>query len=58
MMTEYFKIKECFEMAEVLTNETENTLEIKTIEEPSGDMVTVMFIFDHDKNLSNVFVEK
>lgn len=57
-MTDYDTLKDVFELAEVLTNETESTLELLTVDESSNKSVTIVFSFNKKNELMEVYVEE
>lgn len=56
-MTDYDTQKDILEMAEVLTAEFENRLEVETYNDTTGRQTKVVFEFNEDKELTNIFVE-
>lgn len=57
-MTDYKTLKEMLIMAEVLTGEFENKLEVKTYTEPTEHLQTVVFEFNDENELINIFIEE
>jgi hypothetical protein len=57
-MTDYDNLKNIFEMAEVLTKEGEKTLEILTVDETANKTVNIIFSFNRDEELIEVYVEE
>lgn len=58
MNNDFDNLKEIFEMAEVLSNETHDTLEILTVDESANKTVTVIFSFNKERELIEVYVEE
>ena len=56
-MNDYETQKELLEMAEVLSNELENLLEVKTFNETTGKSNTVVFEFNDQKELTRIYTE-
>lgn len=56
-MTEYNKLAEIFETAEVLSHEYERKLEVEAINETTGNITTVIFEFGEEEELTRVYVE-
>lgn len=56
-MTEYNKLAEIFETAEVLSHEYEGKLEVEAINETTGNVTTVIFEFGEEEELTRVYVE-
>lgn len=55
MENDYEVLKEVLEVAEVLTLETESTLEVATYHEITGKSTTVVFHFNPSMELINVY---
>lgn len=56
-MTDYLRLKDIFEMAEVLSNEIDQTLEVECVETHSGEVKTVVFAFNAQRELVEVYIE-
>ncbi len=56
-MNEYEKLKDLLEMAELLTAEFDNTLEVETYNETTNTPSKIIFEFDEDQELENIYVE-
>ncbi len=56
-MSEYEKLKDMLEMAELLTAEFESTLEVETYNETTDKTSKIIFEFGPDQELENVYVE-
>lgn len=54
---DYDTLAEIFEDTEFLTNSTESSLEIETINETTGGMVVVILKFSEDGELKEFYVE-
>lgn len=57
-MNDYDELKERLEMAELLTAEFEYTLEVETYTLPFDKIVKVIYEFNDDKELINIFVQE
>ena len=58
MNNDFDKLKDIFEMSEVLSNETHDTLEMITVDETANKTVTVIFAFNKERELVEVYVEE
>jgi hypothetical protein len=58
MSNDFDKLKDIFEMAEVLTNEGHDTLEILTVDETANKTLTVIFSFNKERELIEVYAEE
>lgn len=56
-MTDYATLRNIFEMAEVLDDASETILELKTVNATDDKTVTVVFVFNEDKELTGVYTE-
>lgn len=56
-MTDFYKLKDVFEMAEVLSYESDNTLEIATVDATTDQTCNVVFTFNEELELTEVYVE-
>lgn len=56
-MTDYKKMYDILEMAEVLTNLFENELEVKAVNRKTDQVSTVIFQFNEDGELVDICTE-
>jgi len=56
-MTDYDKLKDILEMAEVLTNDYQDTLEVLAVDENTNKTSTVVFSFNKQRELIEVYLE-
>jgi hypothetical protein len=57
MMTDFSKIKDILEMAELLEEEFGNTLVVKTVNATDDATVSVVFVFDDEQQLVGMYTE-
>lgn len=58
MNNDFETLRDIFTMAEVLTSDNEDVLEILTVDEHSNKTARVIFKFNEDKELTEVYVEE
>lgn len=56
-MNDYEEFKDRLEMAELLTQESETRLEVETYNDTIGGKTTVVYEFNDEQELVNIFVE-
>jgi hypothetical protein len=56
-MNDYDKLKDILEIAEVLSGELERKLEVKAVNETTNEILTVVFEFNRDNELTGVYLE-
>lgn len=56
-MTDYTKLKDIFEMAEVLEDFGDAYLELKTVNAEDTELVSIMFIFNDEEELVKVYTQ-
>lgn len=56
-MNDYDVLADILEMAELLTHQLENTLEVDTINDTTGKTETVIFKFNDEKELESIYTE-
>lgn len=57
-MTDYLKLKDVFEMAEILENVTDDSLELQLVNDTDDKTVNVIFQFDEEGYLTGAYVEE
>jgi hypothetical protein len=57
-MTDYDKLKDVFEIAEVLSNEFQDTLEVIAVSETTNKAMNVVFSFNKQRELVEVYIEE
>lgn len=57
MMNDYDTLKDILEIAELLSLETDDTLEVLTYNETTGKAATVIYTFNDDGELVNIYTE-
>lgn len=57
-MTDFNTLREIFEMAEVLTSDDNDQLEIVTVDEHTNKTATVVFNFNEHSELTEVYVQE
>lgn len=58
LMNDFETLKDIFTMAEVLSFENDGVLTIVTVDENSNKTASVVFNFNTDKELTEVYVEE
>lgn len=56
-MTDFDKIKDILEMAELLEDEFENNLIVRTVNAQDDAVVNVVFVFDDEAQLIGMYTE-
>jgi hypothetical protein len=56
-MNDYDNLKDILEIAEVLSGELERKLEVKAVNETTNEILTVVFEFNRDNELTGVYLE-